>query len=287
MKFESKEYAQLFCIEIGRNDLINKVDRDFSPDDEMMEVFIKKRKAIIPGLKDFKKSQDTKGQWNKNRYNIMKGIKKFHKSTKGKRFHRNLGRFLVSRIFRDKFGSKNKKQEDMNDVLEALKSITSLKTHSIIEIQYYHTLHEEIEYAELFSEIIEVTTRAEGKLLKLKNDLSEKDLDLLLRCINEDTLLNIIAEISLKSADELKEEFDKLLESKDKSYVDIVSELLKINEPADLIKSFADKSGKSEKEVEDAWNSIKKDLLNKGEDEEDPDFYKKLVGILKKALKIS
>ena len=59
--------------------------------------FIKKRRGLVSRLKDMQKSGKTKAQWRTGRWKIMRGIKRFHRSTEGKRFHRQLGRFLATR----------------------------------------------------------------------------------------------------------------------------------------------------------------------------------------------
>lgn len=53
--------------------------------------------------------------------------------------------------------------------------------------------------------------------------------------------------------------------------------------PASIIKSFAEKSGKSEKEVEELWNKAKEIASENNQDNN----YDYIVGILKKMLKIN
>lgn len=59
--------------------------------------FVKHRKMIVPMLKDFRKSQQTKHNWRTNKNSMLKGIKKWHSDPEGKKFHRQLGRFLATR----------------------------------------------------------------------------------------------------------------------------------------------------------------------------------------------
>ena len=56
--------------------------------------------------------------------------------------------------------------------------------------------------------------------------------------------------------------------------------------PAAVVKSFAKKTGKSTQEVEKIWNAIRDSLISSGHKETDDNFYPKLVGGLKKALKL-
>jgi len=56
--------------------------------------------------------------------------------------------------------------------------------------------------------------------------------------------------------------------------------------PSSIVKSFAEKTGKSVAEVEKKWNEIKDQLKKSGKSEDDPGFFQNLVGVLKKRLKI-
>lgn len=60
--------------------------------------------------------------------------------------------------------------------------------------------------------------------------------------------------------------------------------LLRITEATALIKSFAEKTGKPEQEIDAMWNEIKSALLKDGKSEDDPQFYGLLVSVLKKKL---
>lgn len=57
--------------------------------------------------------------------------------------------------------------------------------------------------------------------------------------------------------------------------------------PASVVKSFADKTGKSVKEVEKLWDKAKALAKEDGRKESDEDFYPYVTGILKKMLKIN
>jgi hypothetical protein len=57
--------------------------------------------------------------------------------------------------------------------------------------------------------------------------------------------------------------------------------------PNNIIKSFSDKTGKTEKEIETYWNKAKKISIDKGYTETDDDFYAYTVGVLKQMLGIN
>ena len=190
--------------------------------------FMKKRKITVGYLADFQKSQQQKHNWRANRWKYLKGINRFHRSTKGKRFHRELGRFLATRDL---------SKLSYAEALELVMPLTSALTHCYTEFGYYIPLSEHVEYL-IFSEYL------------------------------YDQISKML--IALKKVS--KENFDEEL-------------LIRLTETNSLIKSFADKSGKSEQEVELLWDKAKelvKKEYNKSEDEDE--FYKILVGILKKML---
>lgn len=235
MKFASLQDKKIFMVELGEIDHLDKITDEFKPSDEMIELLIKRRKKLFGQLRDFRKSQNTKAQWRKNRYKLMKGIKTFHKSTAGKKFHRSLGRFLATR---DNYtsGSLLGTREGLS---ETLKALSSVKTHGYIEIEYYHSLNEEIEYWIFMEEMIPVIDRIEKHVLSKQTEKIEED----------------------------DWEF-----------------LIRLTESAALVKSFAEKSGKTIEVVEKMWNEIKSALIKDGKDEGDPRFYGLVVDILKKKL---
>lgn len=56
--------------------------------------------------------------------------------------------------------------------------------------------------------------------------------------------------------------------------------------PSNIVKSFAEKTGKSESEVERLWNIAKDEVGKKGIPEDSDRYYKIVTGILKRMLKI-
>ena len=75
---------------------------NYDPSDPIQfREFTIQRDRKIKRVKDRKKSRAQQKNFKKNRREYMKGIKRFHKSSKGKRFHRNLGRFLATTAQRE------------------------------------------------------------------------------------------------------------------------------------------------------------------------------------------
>ena len=191
MKFATDQDAKLFLIEIERLDLVDSATKEFFPDEEMMSEFIKKRRTLIPGLKDFRRRQNTRQQWRHERYKMLKGIRRFHKSTAGKKFHRALGRFIATR---ESLSECSHKIFYLSEIADILKSISSLKTHANIELEFYHPLSEELEYRLLFEELIPILDSIEKKLLSGDFTLEETEQEIMLRIIDENQIKKHLAE---------------------------------------------------------------------------------------------
>lgn len=227
MKFASKHDAQLFLIEIEMIDKISEIDESFEPTKEMLELFIQKRKTLIPGLRNFRKSQQTKQQWRHNRYKLLKGIRRFHKSTKGKRMHRALGRFIATRDSQKGIIKQASESLDFMELAETCKSISSLRTHIWIEHEYYHPLDEHVDFCEASEQLMNAVSRIENQILALDHNFFEEDLDILGRFIDENAIVNYINGLDENNTDfeKLKNRFDELKGLEKYSYVELVDKL--------------------------------------------------------------
>lgn len=194
MKFSSKEDVTMFLIECERFDLIESSTCNFVPNDEMLEGFIKKRKNTIKHLKDFRKKQITKEQWRHNRYAMMKGIKAFHKSTKGKKFHRSLGRFLASRVNMSSgsmLGLKNVGESlYIMELSEVFKALSSYKTHAWIQFENYMCLSDIVDYEIFLEEAIKTVSKIESELMESAPNIASEHLDFLLATLNFDYIFD-------------------------------------------------------------------------------------------------
>jgi len=127
------------------------------------EVEVRKRMIAVTKAKDHKRSRVMKDHWRRNKAVLKKGIEKWHKSTAGKRFHRALGRFNALRetagyqyyYSRDTKPvlSKETKEISMDQVNDALLSLSSIETHLNLELQYYEP---DPEAMSQFLEIVEM-----------------------------------------------------------------------------------------------------------------------------------
>lgn len=210
MKFNSKEDAQLFLTEINRIDLISTVKEDFVPSDEMIEEFIKRRKKLVPGLRNFRKSQQTKQQWRKNRFKMLRGIRRFHKSTKGKRFHRALGKFIATRDFSDKtlLGKRKPNREEaynFHEVSDILKLLSSIRTHTWIEFDYYLPLQEMVDWQIFAEEMVPEIDRIEVSLIRHGDVINLKEeLDFLFRLCDEKVLFDELEKVLGSSFEDIQ-----------------------------------------------------------------------------------
>lgn len=239
MKFSNKLDLELFLSEVDRLDLLGQVDESFDPSQELLELFIKRRKPLVGAIKDFRRSQSTKEQWRQKRWRFMKGIKRFHNSVKGKRFHRNMGRFLSTRYFHPQMksiigddqessmqGSRMKEGLNIYDLAEILKAINSAKTHIFIELERYFPLQEEIEYWEMMDEIFPGIDRVE-KRLWLGEELEKEDLEILFRLTEKKELVKAFAESCNFDCEKIENFWDEFEEkNKDKLDEDVYIDLI-------------------------------------------------------------
>jgi len=131
-----------------------------------LEEFLVKRQELEIGLTDWERSQRQKINWQKYRWKYLKGIRDFHSSTAGKRFHRNLARFLVTRSpesFLKTYQSEKEKEREVRGLdlrkvkenLEFLIAVLSAGVHALIEERYYKaSVDEAVEYKFFLSEML-------------------------------------------------------------------------------------------------------------------------------------
>jgi hypothetical protein len=131
-----------------------------------LDEFLVKRRELELGLVDWERSQKQKQNWRKYRWKYLKGIRDFHRSTAGKRFHRNLARFLATRetetLLRAYQREKEKERElrvlNLRKVLENLEfliGVLSAGVHALIEERYYRASVEEgVDYKLFLEELL-------------------------------------------------------------------------------------------------------------------------------------
>jgi hypothetical protein len=181
MKFYNKEDFINFIIESGiigdslfENYSENFQDEFFNQNEEKIQEFIKRREKRITNLKNFRLSQNSKSSWRKHKLQHVFAIRKFHKSLKGKKFHRQLARFLATRDTRT-FKEKN----------ETLKALSSLKTHLLIEMDYYRTIEDEVNLR-LFLDIIYPTITEIEKTIFEDRKVDKNSLEIISSLVNNE-----------------------------------------------------------------------------------------------------
>jgi hypothetical protein len=187
LKFLTKEDQAIYEFEVGNDE----------------DKFITRRKSTIKGLRDFRKSQQSKHAWRASRWKHLQGIRRFHKSTAGKRFHRSLGRFLTTRYTRDK---SSLSQRESYDLVMALGSVL---THAAIEQEYFFpSITEACEYEEFVDYI-------SGEVGQMLMELHEDNFDfdaheeVLLRLCETNALISSFAEKTGKSVQEVEAAWNK------------------------------------------------------------------------------
>jgi hypothetical protein len=200
MKFLTELDVNTFLAEVKSFNKIGKVDLNYVPTNEEIGTFIKTRSGLVRKLKDSKKSSTQKKNWRGNRYKMMKGIKAFHKSTEGKRFHKRLGRFLATRLFR----SKSTNEDAYQDLLikqTYLKGLNAAKQHLFVELEYFHLLEEQADL-ELFitDHAIPMFISIEESIL-YDEELNEDQITFLFDILNEEVVIsNISSRIGVEFA---------------------------------------------------------------------------------------
>lgn len=142
-----------------------------------VEEWVKNRYSLLGKLgsymPDFRKAQNTKRSWRLNRSRYIDSINAWHSSTQGKRFHRQLGRFLALRapLYREKLDTDLEETINCGSVteatLEGLVALNSLKTHILIEKLYIEPDLEKhvliLEFLDLaYSQIGDISSKLEN-----------------------------------------------------------------------------------------------------------------------------
>lgn len=203
MKFLTTLDAQTFLLDIERFDKLDKVDENYRPTADEIEEFLKKRTPLVRKIKDYRKSSAQKANWRANRQNMMKGIKAFHKSTNGKRFHKRLGRFLATRIFR-KAESNDDGFKMLMTKQGVLKGINSAKQHLLVELEYFHQLGEQIELEEFLVDYAFPYFRVIENKVITDADLESDELVFLFDITDEKAIIQKLSEMLGKEFAEIE-----------------------------------------------------------------------------------
>lgn len=220
MKFYSKLDAQMFLVEIENVKGISDISESYLPTNEELTSFIKKRTPLVKKLKDYRKSATQKANWRENRYKMMKGIKAFHKSVEGKRYHRRLSRFLSSRITREKSKETNEELEfkTLMEKQGTLKGLNAAKQHLFVELEYFHTLDEQIEIEEfLIDYALPYFRTIEEKVVK-DVDLNDDELVFLFDLTEKNSIITSLSDRLGKKFEETEKLWESIkqeLENKD------------------------------------------------------------------------
>lgn len=183
-----------FLVDVGEFSLLEG-DEDIPQ--EIFELFIKRRRPLVRNLVNFRRKQIQKGQWRKQRWKYLRGIRKWHRSVKAKRFHRAMGRYLATRIFRPKMSTLANRYESLDPLQgEALKSISSTRTHLYLELDYYQSIEEEADLFQLLEYAIPVLNEIEVKLFQNSDaELNNDEMELLLRLVDENELCKSFSDL--------------------------------------------------------------------------------------------
>lgn len=126
---------------ISNNDfpvILNTIHEHLERHYQISEFKVEKRK-VNQKRKDKKtdpqKSRLSKMVWKKNKGNMMKGLNRFHKSSKGKAFHKALGKFVSSRTKKHESLSDYDLESAILSLNELRISLSSAITQLLIDIK--------------------------------------------------------------------------------------------------------------------------------------------------------
>ena len=203
-KFRQDEDAQAFLVEIGIFENISEIKKEYEPTEEQVEKFIKSRSGYTGGSKDHDGSNAQKKNWRKNKGKIKRGIKAFHKSVEGKKFHRNMGRFLATRITRDKLSDRNESFSILENI-EYIKALNSAKQQLFIELDYFHALTEQAQLETLVMDYAIPMFRSIEQKMVFNEALHIDEFDFLVEMTDETQLLLELSDRSNVPVEKLTE----------------------------------------------------------------------------------
>lgn len=172
IKFLNDSHEALVIDEMNANGMTSIVE------------FINRRKKLVSKVVDFRKSQIAKRNWKLNRRSMMKGIMQFNKSSKGKRFHRQLGRFLALRapnyksIVSTRLSSLRLSHEESLGRFDELVMLNSIRTHMFIEGNYTLPTDEQLAF-ELYHQVADESLGRIIEVVKNGEDIDEDDFEFL------------------------------------------------------------------------------------------------------------
>lgn len=194
MRFTTDHDRAMFLSELGY-DITTPLED--VPERELHE-FIKRRAGLIRGAKNASRSNQAKRSWKRNRKTYMRGIKGFHKSTAGKRMHRQMGRFLATRVTTRGTQSSRMLRETL------LKALSSIRTHLYIENETYQNFSEQRDLSMTLDHAIPALLEIEQRWWAVSNGdllvesdaltLSEDELDMLLCLVHPKALKQALVE---------------------------------------------------------------------------------------------
>jgi hypothetical protein len=214
IKFQRPLDIQKFLIEIGKVDLALDVPENYTPSEAEFDTFIQARKPLIKKMRDFRRSIAAQNAWTQHRDSIMRGINKFHTSTHGKAFHRRLGTFLATRLHRGDAGGSSGSDEGWSiyELGEVLKAVNSAKTHAYVEMEYYKSIDEDLDYWSFLEWLFEPMRQIEIKVYDENcRVITPEEWDILIRLVEPSAIVNSIAELTGVSRQESDRDFSKQL----------------------------------------------------------------------------
>ena len=158
------------------NSIVEHLEKNY-----VIQEFKVRRRTVAQKVrkKDPNKSRIAKMTWKKNKGTMLKGLRKFHKSTKGKSFHKALGKFA------SKTTSSNENEDNLIAALLELNelriSISSAMTYLFIDMKQHPNNYDDFP-SEDFSGLMDVYSEV---MKDLQDALISQDLEIIRDVMNE------------------------------------------------------------------------------------------------------
>jgi len=189
---ELESYREILESSIGGDSaefgvILNSIREHLETSFEINEFRVRRRTVRQKTRRrDPRRSRIAKMSWRKNKSRMKRGLKRFHRSSKGKAFHKALGKFV----------SRNKSKREMteaehivdvvNEMHEFRISINSALTHMLIDYKNSPEDYMDLD-ADDFDDLFEVVSES---LKESQEALDSNDSEII-----EDTLNELIAEV--------------------------------------------------------------------------------------------
>ena len=176
-----EESVSLECFPIILNSIVEHLDTSYT----INEFVVKKLSVTQKTRKNPVKSRISKMAWKKNKSAMTKGLRKFHSSSKGKSFHKALGKLIA------KSSSKNETALSVEELLLELNELRISISSAITQL-FINMKNSPNEYVDFSSKDFEELMNVYSEVMKdIQDAWLSSDAEII-----EDTIDEVVAEVA-------------------------------------------------------------------------------------------